>query len=393
MQIALAGGWVLPKIAIARVPQQLEAQTDPDPEKSPEYAPFKSLPADFAPADRERLASAGRQVIRDKVIPAFRSLKAFYEERYLPGARDGIGVSELPAGLPYYQALLAEATTTELTPREIHDLGMREVARIGARMDAIMRDTGFKGTRAEFRQFLVTDPRFFFTEPEAMLAGYRDIAKRADAELPKLFAQLPRQPYGIRAMRPEEGDNAEHYTLGAADGSRAGYFEANVNNLKTRPKWSMETLLLHEAVPGHHLQIARAQEIQDLPQFRRNLGFTAYSEGWALVCREPRRRNGLLQGPLPEIRQSFGRDAARLPAGRRHRHPRIRVDPRAGDRLHARQRGRDIGVHDGGGRPLHRLAGSGHRLQGRRVEDQGPARQSPGCAWRTVSISGVSTTW
>jgi uncharacterized protein (DUF885 family) len=308
MQIALAGGWVLPKIAIARVPQQLEAQTDPDPEKSPEYAPFKSFPSDFAPSDRERLASTGRQVIRDHVIPAFRSLKAFYEERYLPGARDGIGVSQLPAGLSYYQALLAEATTTELTPREIHDLGMREVARIGARMDAIMRDTGFKGTRAEFRQFLVTDPRFFFTDPEAMLAGYRDIAKRADAELPKFFAQLPRQPYGIRAMRPEEGDNAEHYTPGAADGSRAGYFEANVNNLKTRPKWSMETLLLHEAVPGHHLQIARAQEIHDLPQFRRNLWFTAYGEGWALYAESLGDEMGFYKDPY----QKFGNLSAEM---------------------------------------------------------------------------------
>jgi uncharacterized protein (DUF885 family) len=308
MQIALAGGWVLPKIAIARVPQQLEAQTDPEPEKSPEYSPFKSMPADFAPADRERLASTGREVIRDNVIPAFRSLKAFYEERYLPGARDGIGVSELPAGLPYYQALLGEATTTELTPRQIHDLGLREVSRIGARMDAIMRDTGFKGTRAEFQQFLITDPRFFFTEPEAMLAGYRDIAKRADAELPKLFAQLPRQPYGIRAMRPEEGDNAEHYTLGAADGSRAGYFEANVNHLKTRPKWSMETLLLHEAVPGHHLQIARAQEIHDLPQFRRNLGFIAYSEGWALYAESLGEEMGFYKDPY----QKFGNLSAEM---------------------------------------------------------------------------------
>ena len=236
------------------------------------------------------------------MIPAFQSLKAFYEERYLPGARGGIGVSELPAGLSYYQALLAEATTTELTPRQIHDLGLQEVARIGARMDAVMRDTGFKGTRAEFRQFLVTDPRFFFTEPEAMLAGYRDIAKRADAELPKLFAQLPRQPYGIRAMRPEEGDNAEHYVLGAADGSRAGYFEANANNLKTRPKWSMETTLLHEAVPGHHLQIARAQELSNLPQFRRNLGFTAYAEGWALYAESLGDEMGFYKDPY----QKFG---------------------------------------------------------------------------------------
>jgi uncharacterized protein (DUF885 family) len=277
MQRALAAGWVLPKIAIVRVPRQLDAQTDPDPEKSPEYAPFKSFPADMAPAERERLALAGRQVISDRVIPAFRSLKAFYEDRYLPGARDSIGASQLPAGLAYYQALLADATTTDLNPTQIHELGVQEVARIAAQMDAIMRDTGFKGTRGEFRTFLVTDPRFFYTEPQAMLAGYRDIAKRVDAELPKLFAQLPRQPYGIRAMRQEEGNNAEHYTLGAADGSRAGYFEANVNDLRTRPKWTMETLLLHEAVPGHHLQIARAQELGNLPQFRRNLGFTAYA--------------------------------------------------------------------------------------------------------------------
>jgi uncharacterized protein (DUF885 family) len=302
MRIALAAGWVLPAIAIARVPQQLEAQTDPDPEKSPEYAPFKSFPADIALAERERLASAGRQVIRDKVVPAFRSLKAFYEESYLPRARDGIGVSQLPAGLPYYQALLAEATTTNLTPRQVHDLGLQEVARIGARMDTVMLETGFKGTRAEFQQFLVTDPRFFYTDPEAMLVGYRDIAKRADAELPKLFAQLPRQPYGIRAMLPEEGDDAEHYTSGAADGSRAGYFEANVNHLKTRPKWSMETMLLHEAVPGHHLQGARAQEIFDLPQFRRNIGFTAYGEGWALYAESLGDEMGFYKDPY----QKFG---------------------------------------------------------------------------------------
>ena len=141
-----------------------------------------------------------------------------------------------------------------------------------------------------------------------MLAGYRDIAKRADAELPKLFAQLPRQPYGIRAMRPEEGDNSEHYTLGAADGSRAGYFEANINNLKMRPKWSMETMLLHEAVPGHHLQTARAQEIQDLPQFRRNIGFTAYSEGWALYAESLGDEMGFYKDPY----QKFGNLSAEM---------------------------------------------------------------------------------
>jgi uncharacterized protein (DUF885 family) len=284
MRAAMKAGWMVPKIAIARVPRQLDAQTQPDPEKSPEYAPFKAIPADIAPAERERLDNAARQVIANKVVPAFRSLKTFYESEYLPAASNRIGASALPAGVAYYDAMLAQSTTSALTAREIHDLGLKEVARIGARMDATMRETGFTGTRAEFRQFLVTDPRFFYTDPDAMLAGYRDIAKRADAQLPKLFAELPRQPYGVRAMLPEEGDNAEHYVQGAADGSRAGFFEANVNNLKTRPKWVMETLLLHEAVPGHHLQVARAQEIANLAMFRRNLWFTAYGEGWALYA-------------------------------------------------------------------------------------------------------------
>src|SRR6202022_4018662 len=190
----------------------------------------------------------------------------------------------LPPGMPYYEAGLALYTTTAMSPKEIHDLGLAEVARIGKEMDATVAATGFKGTRAEFQKSINTDPRFFYTNREDMLAGYRDIAKRADAELPRFFAELPRLPYGIRAMSPEEGDNAEHYLRGSADGSRAGYFEANVNSLSRRPKWTMETLLLHEAVPGHHLQIARAQEMKNLPEFRRNAFFVAYTEGWALYA-------------------------------------------------------------------------------------------------------------
>jgi uncharacterized protein (DUF885 family) len=189
-----------------------------------------------------------------------------------------------------------------MTPRQIHDLGLAEVARIGVQMDAIVVSTGFKGTRREFQKFISTDAQFFHTRPEDMLAGYRDIAKRADAELPRLFAELPRQPYGIRAMRPEEGNNAEHYTNGAQDGSRAGFFEANVNDLKTRPKWTMETLLLHEAVPGHHLQTARAQELKTLPAFRRHIWFTAYGEGWALYAESLGDEMGFYKDPY----QKFG---------------------------------------------------------------------------------------
>jgi uncharacterized protein (DUF885 family) len=284
MQTGMKLGWMPAKVAITRVPGQLGAQLDPDPTKSPEYKPFQSFPADIAPADRERLSAAGQRAIREKVIPAFRQLRAFYEDTYLPAASEKIAASSLPPGLPYYEARLAWMTTTGISPKEIHELGLSEVARIGKEMDGIVTATGFKGTRAEFQNAINTDPRFIYTNAEDMLAGYRDIAKRADAVMPRFFAELPRLPYGIRAMLPEEGDNPEHYTRGAADGSRAGYFEANVNRLSRRPKWSMETLLLHEAVPGHHLQIARAQEMHNLPDFRRNSFFMASAEGWALYA-------------------------------------------------------------------------------------------------------------
>ena len=286
MKAAIDRGWVQPEAAIRRVPGQLDSHIVADVTRSPLYLPFSKFPADIAEADQRRLTEAARKVLAEQVIPAFRDLKQFYESTYLPAAtrREGLGVSKLPGGADYYQALIAISTTTTLTAREIHDIGLKEVARIRAEMDAVIARTGFKGTRAEFVRFLHDSPQFYYDKPEDMLAGYRDIAKRADAELPKLFAELPRLPYGIRPMPEYEGDNAEHYVPGSADGSRPGFFEANVNHLRTRPKYNMEDLLLHEAVPGHHLQIARAQELKDLPDFRRFAFFIAYTEGWALYA-------------------------------------------------------------------------------------------------------------
>ena len=204
-----------------------------------------------------------------------------------------------------------------MTPREIHDLGLAEVARIGREMDATVKAAGFAGTRAEFQKRLNTDPQFFYTRADDMLAGYRDIAKRADAVLPGSFRGAAATPLRIRAMRPEEGDNAEHYVRGAAELGRAGYFEANVNSLSRRPKWTMETLLLHEAVPGHHLQIARAQELTDLPRFRRNAFFVAFSEGWALYAESLGYEMGFYTDPYSR----FGNLAAEM-----HRAARLVVD-------------------------------------------------------------------
>ncbi len=284
MQMAQRAGWMPPKAAIERVPQQIEARVVDDPRTSAEFAPFKAFPETIGADERRLLADAGARAIRERVVPAFRTLKSYYESRYLPAASERLGVSNLPAGPAYYQAHLEFNTNTRMTPREIHDLGLAEVKRIGGLMDALVAKTGFNGTRAQFQEFIKTDPRFFYTQPEDMLAGYRDIAKRADAQMPRLFAELPRMQYGIRAQPPEAGAGPERYTPGAADGSRPGWFEANVHDLRTKPKWLMESLTLHEAVPGHHMQSARAREARSLPTFRRFLWFVAYGEGWALYA-------------------------------------------------------------------------------------------------------------
>jgi len=284
MQQGATSGWVLPAIAIQRVPGQIDAWLSADITQIPAWRPFAEFPVGMSEAERTRLAAAGRRAITDDVVPAFRSLKAYVETTYLPGARKELGAATLPGGAAYYDALIAQQTTTSLSAKEIHEIGLAEVARISKSMDTTMRRTGFKGTPEEFIAFLHDDPRFYYTRAEDMLAGYRDIAKRADAELPKLFAELPRLPYGVRPMEALEGNNAEHYTSGSAQAGRAGYFEANTNDLRTRPKYNMETVLLHEAVPGHHLQTARAEELKGLPEFRKYAFFVAYTEGWALYA-------------------------------------------------------------------------------------------------------------
>jgi uncharacterized protein (DUF885 family) len=308
MQAGIDSGWLPPGVAIARVPSQLEAHVNADVTKLPMYRPFAHFPSDISAADQQRLTEAGRQVLAEQVAPAFLQFKTFYETRYLPAAqaRHGIGAYDLPGGAAYYQALISEMTTTSMTPREIHDLGLREVARIETEINDVIRRTGFTGTREEFARFLHESPQFYYASGNELLVGYRDIAKRADAELPGLFAELPRTPYGVRPQEDFEGDNADHYVPSASDGSRAGFFEANINNVKARPKYDMESLILHEAVPGHHLQISRAQEIKGLPEFRRNLWLVAYGEGWALYSESLGDQMGFYKDPYSKFGQLAG---------------------------------------------------------------------------------------
>jgi uncharacterized protein (DUF885 family) len=283
MRMGMKSGWMPPKAAMGQVPGMFDPFVLEDVMKSPLWVPFTQLPTDMPAAERDKWTAEGKRAMAG-VRASFAKAQKFLVDEYIPAARNDLGASSLPAGPAYYALQVREKTTTTLTPADIHQIGLSEVARIRKAMDAVIATTDFKGTFPEFLTFINTDPRFTFKTGEARLAAYRDIAKRADAELPKFFAELPRLPYGIRAMEAFEGDNSDHYSPGALDGSRAGFFEANVNNLEKRPSHEMESTLMHEAVPGHHLQIARAQELKELPLFRRSAWYVAYGEGWALYA-------------------------------------------------------------------------------------------------------------
>jgi len=308
MRAGLASGWVPPKEAMQAVPKQFETLAGADVTATPLWGPFAKFPDAVAPADRERLAAEARRVLAERVHPAFAKLKGFLEAEYIPGGATSLAASALPAGKAYYELLVRRHTTTSLTADEIHAIGLAEVARIRKDMEATATLAGYPGDLERYKQHLKTDKRYYFTRGEDALAYYRDIAKRADAELPRFFAELPRLPYGVRAMDASQGDNADSYSAGSLDGSRAGFFEANVVSLATRPKYDFEATLLHEAVPGHHLQNARAMELGDLPRFRRTAWYVAYGEGWALYAE----RLGYEMGFYKEPENRFGALSAEM---------------------------------------------------------------------------------
>ncbi len=296
-------GLVPPRAAIERLPGQFAPLLTADLEAHPLYAPFKSFPAVIPASTQSELRSQAQALLKSSVIPALQSMRDYLAETYLPSSAVKTGASSLPNGEAYYALSLQRYNTTRMTAREIHDLGLREVARIDNAMREVMKEAGFEGTIAEFRTYLRSDKKFQYESADAELAALRDIAKRIDPQLPSLFVELPRLPYGVRPMSKEEGNNAPHYIAGAIDGSRAGYFEANTNNLAAWPKWTMEALVLHEAVPGHHLQIARAQELAALPKWRRAYGNSGFSEGWGLYSEGLGAQLGLYTDPYTR----FGR--------------------------------------------------------------------------------------
>ena len=305
MQEGVKAGLLPPRVLMNRVPAQLAAQIVDDPALSPFYRPFKQFPAAIPPVEQARLQASAQAHLRDQVIPAYRKLQAYFLRDYLPLARPSISATDRPDGQAYYDFLARYYTTTAMGSEAIHALGLSEVARLSAAMNLVMRSTGFSGSMAAFQNFLRTDPRFFRKTPEDLLASYRAVAKRIDPELVKVFKTQPRLPYGVRAIPDNLAPDTTtaYYQGGAADGTRAGYYYVNLYKPETRPTWEMIPLTLHEAVPGHHFQFARALELPGLPMFRKTAYFVAYGEGWALYAEQLGYEMGLYDDPYDRFGQ------------------------------------------------------------------------------------------
>ena len=305
LQQGLAAGITPPRITLRDVPQQVKNLMVEELARNPLFAFFKDLPAGISEAERVRLQREVGAAIKDVVIPAFARLHDYLVKEYLPGARESIALTALPDGKAWYAYNARVNTTTTLTPDQIHELGLSEVKRIRGEMDRVIAGSGFKGSFDEFLAFLRKDPRFYYTNAEDLLRGYRDICKRADPELAHLFGKLPRLPYGVKAVPSyaEESQTTAYYQPGSPEAGRPGTYFANTFALNTRPTWEMEALSLHESVPGHHLQIALAQELTDVPEFRKHGGHTAFVDGWGLYAESLGTEMGLYQDPYMKFGQ------------------------------------------------------------------------------------------
>jgi len=299
MKHGLAHGVTNPKIVMVNVVGQLDRLIAEGVEGSTFYKPIAKIPESFAPALRTRLAADYAAFIRDRLIPAHTRLRDFVRDVYLPGARDAVGLGQMPGGAGLYAYLVAKMTTTDLTPEAIHAIGLAEVERIHGEMDKVKVAVGFQGDRRQFAEFLRTDPRFAPASREAMRDAFYAIQKRVLVAVPRDFSAVPKSPLEIRPVPAyrEKTDAAGSYLQGTPDGSRPGVFYYNAYDLPARFTWGFETLFLHEAIPGHHFQISLAQEDTSLPAFQRFSDNTAYVEGWALYTESLGTELGMFTDP------------------------------------------------------------------------------------------------
>ncbi|MDH3490435.1 MAG: DUF885 domain-containing protein [Gammaproteobacteria bacterium] len=304
MKEGMREGIVQPRILMEKLVPQLESQFVDDPEDSSFYSPIRNMPDNFSDADRERLATAYADKISNTIIPAYERLNNFIGDEYLAAARETVGLYALPNGEDWYSYLVRVRTTTDMTPDEIHQVGLDEVARIHGEMGGVMKEVGFEGGLEDFFEFVNTDDQFFFDDAEQLVQGYRDMTEHVSELSKNLFSIFPKTAFEVRRVEPfrEKSAAGGSYMAGTADGSRPGVFYANAYDIKARGKWAMESLFLHEAIPGHHFQIMIQRENEALPEFRRYGGFTAFSEGWGLYAESLGKELGVFTDPY----QYFG---------------------------------------------------------------------------------------
>ena len=305
MKRGVKEGWVPPKIILVSVPDQIKAQFEKLIEESPLFKPFNDFPESIPIEEQTRLIDEMVSVLTEYVYPAYETLYSYFIESYLPSCGESIACKDFPNGDVYYKYQIKSYTTTNLTAEEIHQIGLGEVDRIRAEMKKVINMTEFKGSFDEFLTFLRTDSQFYFTSEDELLNEYRMICKKADAELPKFFGLLPRLPYGVKPIPDYQAPASPtaYYYSGSQEAGRAGFFMANTYKLETRPKYEMEALSIHEAVPGHHLQITLAQELDNIPKFRRYGGYTAFVEGWGLYSEKLAEEMGFYEDPYSKFGQ------------------------------------------------------------------------------------------
>ena len=300
MREGMRQGITQPKILMQKYLPQVQSQLVASAEESGFFAPIENMPDSFSAEDRERLTAAYKSAIEGKLIPAYSRVSNFMTDEYLAAARDSVGLLDLPDGEAWYAYKVRQITTTDLTPAEVHQIGLNEVARIHGEMRNVMEEIGFDGDLNDFFEYVFSDPQFFFSEPEQLIQRYRDMSAHIESLAPKLFEVFPKTPFEVRRVEPfrEASASKGSYQSGSPDGSRAGIFYANAYAVESRPKWDMQSLYLHEAIPGHHYQISLQRENEALPRFRRFGGFTAYSEGWGLYAESLGKELGVYTDPM-----------------------------------------------------------------------------------------------
>jgi uncharacterized protein (DUF885 family) len=305
MKEGLKRGYTPPKITLRDLPKQIADLIPADPIVSALLQPFTEFPSSIAEGDRTRLTDQAKQIYTSSLALAFQRLHDYVANTYLPTCRDNVAAVSLPNGNAAYAFHVRWQTTTNLTPQQIHEIGLSEVKRIRAEMDKVIASVNFKGSFHDFTEFLRNDPRFYYDKADDLVNGYRVIAKRIDPELAHEFGKLPRLPYGVCPIPDFKAPSqtTAYYQPGSPVAGRPGCYFVNTYNLHARPKWEMEALSLHESVPGHHLQLSLAQEMENVPEFRKHVGYSAFVEGWALYSESLGEELGLLKDPYSKFGQ------------------------------------------------------------------------------------------